>query len=186
MPQGRTRSRLDLSQRKERAFSLFHRGWRNADVARDLQVTPDTAKRYRDEYEATLAQQAQDNPRLLINVLENTVRAITELDELRIETWRAYESTDAGPTREMIRKALITINDQRAKLFGLFGVKQEYILHVQQIQAMQNRLIDWMRNHLCQQDRDALEAFITGELAEFMGGPSIPALPVGEEAPIDA
>ena len=169
MPRGRTSSTMGISARKEKAFTFFSRGWKNADVAREISVTPDTVKRYRDEYEATIREQAADNPRLLVNIVENTVRAINELDELRKAAWEDYESVPASsPLRSQYMGKLIAINGDRAKLFGLFGVKQEYFMHVQNIQSMQNRLLEWMRVNLCAEDRTALETFIAGELSAFM------------------
>jgi predicted transcriptional regulator len=169
MPRGVTASTLNVSQRREKAYDLFGRGWKNADVARDLRVTPDTVKRYRDEYDAQLVRQAAENPRLLVNVIENTVRALTELDQLRRSVWEDYESVPASsPMRAAYGKQLLSINTERSKLFGLFGVTQEYFLHVQNVQSMQNRMLEWMRTNLCAEDRDALERFIQDELSSFM------------------
>lgn len=169
MPRGRTNSNLSASQRKEKAHDLFSRAWKNADVARELSVTPETVKRYRDEYEESIRRQAAENPRLLVNVIENTVRALNELDQLRRNVWDDYETVPAtSPLRAAYGKQLLSINTERAKLFGLFGVKQEYFLHVQNVQAMQNRLLEWMRANLCQTDREALERFISEELSVFM------------------
>jgi predicted transcriptional regulator len=184
MPRGRTQSTLSVSARREKSYDLFSRGWKNADIAREVRVTPDTVKRYRDEYEQQLRTQAAQNPRLLVNVIENTIRAITELDQLRRTVWADYESVPASsPLRAAYGKQILSINNERSKLFGLFGVKQEYFLHVQNVQSMQNRMLEWMRTNLCAEDRSALERFIQEELSAFMSSEVTPIeIPVAELA----
>lgn len=176
MPRGRTASTLSLSLRRERAYELMVRGFNNTDIAKDLQVTPDTVGRYRADYESDLAEQSARNPRLLTNVLENTNRTLVELDEVRKSAWKLYETTDRESTKLQALRTLTSANQQRAALFGLIGMKQEYLIHVQNIQNMQNALLEWMRSNLCQEDRDALERFISAELQQYMGSVEQPTV----------
>ena len=73
---GKTASPYGLGQRKSRAFERFLQGWTNAEIARELHVTADTVSRYRAEYEAQIHEQARQNPRLLLDLIPNTVRAL--------------------------------------------------------------------------------------------------------------
>lgn len=73
---------------------------------------------------------------------------------------------------------LIKAQEQRAKLFNLFGVKQEYFLHVSAIQQVQTKLLEFMRISLCADDRSKLEEFMATELAPYMEQAPMMALDV--------
>lgn len=164
-----TNSEHSLSERKEIARSLFIRGYTNADVARELGVHPDTVARYRADYEEEVESQAADNPHLLHDVLLNTVRSLAELEELRRETWDQYEDASSQQYRNQLLNTLVKIQDQRAKLFGLFGVKAEFFAHVQNLRILHQKLIAFMERELCAADKVKLERFLTqGELADII------------------
>lgn len=167
------------------------KGWTNADVARDLAVHPDTVARYRDEYEKRIDTIAKNNPGMLLEVIQNTVRAIEELDIVRMTAWREYEAKEhveceacgnevpvakVGPqTRNTFLKTVLAAQEQRHKLFGLFGVKQEFFMQVQQIRELQNKLLDFMQRELCAADREKLAAYLQGvDTSQFQDVPQIP------------
>lgn len=169
MPKGKTASTLGLSQRREQAFRRFLQGWNNVDVAKDIGVTAETVARYRNEYQEQITTQARENPRLLLNVIPNTVQSLHELEAVRKATWDEYEeNVDRPAIRQQCLRTLTSIQAERAKLLGLFGVKQEFLLHVQNVQHVQQRILDWMRQNLCAEDREKLTKFLTTELAEYM------------------
>lgn len=165
----RSNSDLTLSERRERAFQLYLKGYTVADVARDLEVAPNTASRYKSEYEEELEQQTKSNPALLQDVLKNTFRSLEELDQLRKEAWQRYERATTDGTRTKYMRIILASQDQRAKLFGLMGVKQQYMVFVNNVHAVQQKLMQFMREELCDRDRRKLEAYMTEELSEFMG-----------------
>lgn len=169
-------SELSLSERRERAFELYLRGYTVADVARDLQVSPNTAGRYKREYEAELEEQTQSNPALLQDVLKNTFRSLEELDQVRKEAWQHYERAHSDVNRTKYMRIIINCQDQRAKLFGLMGVKQQYMVFVNNVHTVQQKIMQFMREELCDRDREKLEAYLTEELSEFMdSGPVLDA-----------
>lgn len=198
MARGKTSSDLSLSERREEAFVCFNKGWTNADVARHLSVSPDTAGRYRALWEETLQREAQTNPSLLRDVLENTIKALSELDLVRKAAWEMHDevgvhakecpecetvvtfiTSGRADQRAQALRILVSAQEQRGKLFNLFGVKAEYMQHVQQVQRMQNLLIDFMQRELCPEDRRKLELLLAAELGEVPE--SLPAIPAESE-----
>lgn len=188
MTRGSTASTLSLHERREKAAKLFSRGASNTQVSKELNVHPDTARRYREEYESDLITSARNNPQMLTDVLLNTMRALDELDQVRAEAWEMYEDalTEDGEPRHSVRqtylKTILTAQEQRAKLYGLFGVKAEFFAHVQNVRIVQQKLLQFMQENLCTQDRSKLEAFLTSdEVRRFMQqSGELPELPVGE------
>lgn len=171
MPKGKSKSKLTLSQRREKAFRLFLKGYTNADVARELGVTADTVTSYRRLYEERLADEAEHNPQLLRDVLKNTVQALYELDAIRMEAWAALDPKDheceecgchlmGHQSRNQYLSTLVKAQEQRAKLFGLFGVKQEFMAHVFTVQGAQNKILEFLARSLCPTDRLAFQRFL--------------------------
>lgn len=181
MPRGKTRSTLTLSERREEAYSLYARAYTVADVARKLDVSKDTAARYKQEWEERLDAQTAANPHLLRDVLRNTYQTLEETDAMRAAAWREYEDSTKRANKisalGRVRDALTL----RANVLGVLGVKQEFYLHVQQVQAIQSRLLQFMRENLCAEDRRKLEQLLLAEFGEQMG-PQAPEMPVLEAA----
>lgn len=176
MGAGATASPYRLGERRRRAFELFLQGQTVSEVAEELRISLNTAIRYKKRYEGELAEQAAANPSLLRNHLENTVRALNELDLVRRKAWDSYEGSTSDQTRAQMLNIALKAQSERAKLFGLFGVKQEYFAHVQQVNLIQQRLLSFMARELCAEDRTKLELYITTELREFLEAPPLPAL----------
>lgn len=198
MPRGKTASRYSLAERRRVAFSLFTKGFTNEQVAKELNVHKGTVKQYRDAYDEEIALQVQANPNLLRDALKNTVQALGEIDEVRRSAWQEYEAAQhdlttkcpscehefvvqGAPsitTRNQLLKTITAAQDQRAKLLGLFGVKAEFLHHVNAVRLVQERLLQFMRQHLCAADKAKLETLMMGELREhFMTASNMPAIP---------
>jgi transposase-like protein len=169
MPRGRTASTLSLQQRRETAMRRFLQGYTNTDIAREIGVTDETVARYRAEYEDQIRTQARERPDLLIRVVDNTILTLQELELVRQTTWEEYQECESANTRTSLLNTLVKIGQQKAQLFGLFGVRQEYFLHVQKTERFQQALLEWMRRELCAEDRNKLEAFITQAARDFFG-----------------
>jgi DNA-binding CsgD family transcriptional regulator len=194
MAKGRTKSKLTLSQRRERSFELFARGYTNKDVASVIGVSEETAGSYRRLYNERLHAQAASNPGFLRDVLTNTMRALEELDQIRADAWKHLENRtikelvecpDCGAehkvkfsfpvsdqSRAQYHNVLLKAQDQRSKLFGVLGVKQEFFIAIMQVKVVQDKLLEWMAQNLCADDREALANFMQTELSEYMGGPA--------------
>lgn len=167
----RSNSDLSLSERRERAFTLFSRGWTNAKIARDLHVDADTVGRYRQDYEDRMAEVLHNDPAFLRDIASNTIRMLEENEQVRREAWERYESATSDTNRVQYLNTIVKAQEQRSKLLGVLGVKHEFLLHVQNVQRVQEQLISFMRAELCASDRDKLQTYLEGL--------SLPALPEG-------
>lgn len=188
MPKGKTLSTMNLSQRREKAFTCFLQGWNNADVARELKVIPETVARYRAEYKEQIDQEARQNPRLLLEVVPNTVLSLHELEAVRKAAWDEFNNNRDRPAiRQQALRVLSSIQGERAKLLGLAGLKPEFLVHLQNVQHVQQRILDWMRTNLCPEDREKLARFLETEMKDFMGPSTdggiidVPEIPAGFE-----
>ena len=189
----KSNSKMTLSERREKAFEYFSRGYTNRKVASILKVNKDTAAGYRRKYEENLQAQARANPDFLKDIAANTVRSLEELDRIREDAWShmesrtvkvehtcpeceteyetkiRYEITDKE--RVAYQSVLLKAQDQRSKLFGVMGVKQEVFIALVQVKAVQDLILEFISNSLCPADKAALEAFLlTPELQAYMTG----------------
>lgn len=182
----KTRSKLSLSQRRERAFVLFAKGYTNTDVKKDLRVTMETVKGYREIYEKNLHARAAAQPDYISDVVVNTFRTLAELDQVRAEAWKHMEDRTIRTEHEcpacehtFVEREKISVSDQtraqylnillkaqaeRAKIFGVLGVKQEVFIEIMRSQALQDKVLGWLSEHVKGELRDELASFIEGEL----------------------
>ena len=199
MPKGRTGSSYSLQERRRLAFGYFTKGYTNEQIAKLLHVHKGTVAQYRQQYEDEISDQVQLNPNLLRDVLRNTVTALTELDEVRRSAWREYEEASEDvivtcpcgcehefvalraasiSTRNQLLKTITGAQEQRGKLLGLFGVKAEFLHHVNQVRFVQERLLAFMKQSLCATDKALLEQMMVTEFGDMMGSiQKVPALP---------
>lgn len=177
------------------AFSLFAKGYTNADVAKKIRVNKDTAASYRTLYEQRIHAQAAANPSFLRDVLANTMRALEELDQIRSDAWKQISEdryytfeTECDHCGEDIKKrvkvpigddnrvkyqnVLLKAQDQRSKILGVLGVKAEVIAAMTQIKIVQDQILRWLTENVEGELRDRLETFLTTELREYMDGSS--------------
>lgn len=194
MPRGRTRSSLNRSERIERAYELFARGYTNADVARELRVSPDTVTSYRRLYEEKLRNTAESNPNLFNEVLLNTQRQIVELDQVRKDAWAqirqnrrvSFTCENCGEdgfidipisdaNRSKFHKTILTAQQMRAQLHQLLNNRTEVLIRHENTQIAQRKILAWMKDHLPLEMREQLAMFIETELTPLMG--ELPAGP---------
>lgn len=144
------------------------RGYTNADIARELKVTPETIYNYRKQWKQKIQDEKAENPQLLQNILDNTFQMLEEYDQIRTEAWKAFQATESIQLKNQIIGQLTKLQQDRAKLMGLFGVKQEYFYEVNKIKVIQEKLLEFMRKELCAEDRAKLQTLLTTELAPYM------------------
>lgn len=180
MPRGVNRSGLNRTQRLERAFAYFDKGYGNADVTRILKISRETTRKYRRLYEEDIQTRVSENPRMLTDVLGNTIRVIGEIDLVRKDAWarldddkrkRSHRCPECGCHHRLaaneataFQKVILDAADKRMRLFGLLGVKQEYFIHVQRIQLLQTKIIQFLETELCDEDRRKFEQFLQREV----------------------
>jgi tRNA G26 N,N-dimethylase Trm1 len=168
---------------------LFQRGFSDTDVSRKLKVARNTAKAYRTIYERKITEEARANPRLLQDVLGNTIRMLGEYEHIRKAAWKEYAKADRKvemecphceevvqiiyPDPELRNKLLNTAmkaQSERAKLYGTMGVKADALAAIAAVKHVQDALIKFMTEMLCDADRAKLITYLTSpEMAPYMG-----------------
>lgn len=150
-----------MTQRKEVAEQYFRRGYKNAEVARLIGVHPDTVKRYRDDYEQRIRAEAASQPGLLRDVIKNAMESLASLDDARAEAWEHATASDTPlAVKATFLGIAIKCDRQKADILGLLGVKSDTTALYARIKNQQERLIEFMQNNLCENDRRLLESFL--------------------------
>lgn len=158
--------RMGIGQRKEVAYELFKRGYTNAETAREIGIHPDTVTRYRRSYEEQLQAEVNANPHLLRDVLGNTLRSLEELDRVRAAAWKDYQEATSATAKKGFLDLAIKAQSERAKLFGLMGVKQDTLVYINGVKEVQDKLMDFMTKELCPADRAKLEKYLQDTWAD--------------------
>jgi hypothetical protein len=153
----------------------------------------DTAGAYRKSYNERIHAQAAANPNFLAEALDRTMQSLSELDLIRADAWKHLEDRTVrgefqcpecehewttkvkvpvpDQTRAQYHNVLLKAQDQRSKLFGVLGIKQEMLAGVMQIQYVQGRIIEWLAQNLEGDTKEALAQFLESELGDYMGTP---------------
>lgn len=163
---GQRRHQMGLGQRKEKARELFTKGYRNAEVAREIGVHPDTVTRYRREYDQSIKDAAQANPNLLRDVVQNTVQSLEHLDNVRAEAWKMYEQAETKQVKATFLNTVLKAESERAKILGLMGVKGDTLAFVQRVKEQSDALRNYMQEHLCENCRPLLIDFVVQNFAD--------------------
>lgn len=201
MAKGKTRSKLTLSERRERAVELIGRGYTDTDVARDLRVSRATAANYRRIYEDSIQQRVREAPDTLRDVLGNTFRQLHELDDIRKMTWEklrrrkatievvcddcgtiteyTYQEPPTDQATVQYQNVLLKAAESRSKLLGLLGVKQEVFIEIQNVNIVQTKIMAWLQSNLDHASKEKLAVFIEDELSQYIAAaPEDTATPV--------
>lgn len=166
----RTASSMSLSERREEAASLFRKGFTNADVARRLKVSPDTAASYRKWYEQRHQQEIADNPHFLNEVLSNTLKNLQEIDEVRKEAWRQYHKAEARQIKLQALNTVRACQQDRARIYGLLGVDQATSAMYANIKFVQDKILQFLNEAICDDDRGKLARMLaTPEFQKYFG-----------------
>jgi hypothetical protein len=207
MPRGRTRTSKKLADRRLEAFECFSQGYTDVATAAKVGVTRQTVAAYRRIYEEQLQARVAANPGLLQNVLQNTLRVLDEIDQVREDAWKRIkeryvrtrlECPECGhswkelvqvpvsdQTRTQLHNVLLKAADQRAKLFGLLGVKAEMLAHIEAVNTVQRIMLAWMGENLCSEDREKLARLLETELRGYLNVAPVLELE-GVEEPVDS
>lgn len=199
----KSKSKLSLSQRRERAFELFAKGYTDVAVRQDLRVAKDTVASYRRMYEQSLATQAAAMPEFLTQVVLHTFRSLQELDLIREDAWKHMEPRQVRTKiecpecgEEFVHKLIYEVSDQtraqyhnvllkaqgeRSKMLGLMGVKAEMLARYESINALSQAIMKFMIESLCDDDREKVAEFVETWLqAHGMQMPAIIELDPGD------
>jgi hypothetical protein len=190
-----SRSPYTRSERREKAFDLFRKGYGPTDVGRKLKVSKNTALALKRRYEEAIKDEVRQRPDMMSDVLGNTLRSLEELDLVRKDAWRRLEGRSDHECPEcgtllacshslpiqsatQLHGVILKAQEQRVKLFGLMGVKQEYFIHVQNIQVVQMLILEFLQNELCEADRMKFTTWMDERMPQLTQGSSENALPI--------
>ena len=144
MPKGLTKSKLTYSERKEMAFDLFAREWKNVDIARKLGVTPETIANYKRGWEDKKEEALWRDPNYLNNILQHTHERIEQLEQVIRESW---DAADSSMNENAKVAALRTIKDtvmDIAKLQRLTDTRIEVIDRTEKAQQVQEVILEML------------------------------------------
>lgn len=198
MPRGKPGSPLSRAERLDKAFDYFRMGYSDADVARRLKLHPDTIASYRRKFEDRIQDAVRERPELLNDVLGNTYRVLDELNMVIKDAWKRIGRKRVGICQSCYEECghdhplapsavagfhniILKATEDRIKVYGLLGVKQEYFMRVQQIEQLQRRILDFMAGEFCEMDRRKLANFMAGLAGETPELPPIDVEAISEE-----
>lgn len=167
----------------EEAGLLHVKGYKNSEIAGLLGISVADVKKNIEEYKNVIRQQAEDDPYFLERVQYNTIKALTEFDELSKEAWETISiATDHGMVSARIQAIKLAgeLAKGKAQLHKLMGNQtsdSDYIARMQKAESVNNILSRVLRDVIAKYPEiaDAVrkELAIAFEIDE-------------EEAPIDA
>ena len=124
---------FDKAAKVERIGILHVKGYSNADIAETEELDRKTVTEYIKQYKAHLEKLVESDPYFLENVQFNTLKALSEFDELSKEAWETVEiATREGmvAARTGALKLALDIANKKAQLHQLMGAAKtdgEYI-----------------------------------------------------------
>lgn len=126
---------------------IYHqKGYRNSEIQEVLGLSNRQVKDYIEQYQGLLARAAEDNPYFLEEVQLNTLKVMSELQEISKEIWESVElATQQGMVgaRNQALKLALEANSKKAQLLNLMGGGQsdaEYIARMQKAETV-NQII---------------------------------------------
>jgi predicted transcriptional regulator len=130
----------------EEAGILSIKGYKNSEIAELLDITPRKAKEYIVEYYKIIQQQAEVDPYFLEKIQYNTVKALTELDQISKEAWETVTiATDNAMVTARVHalKLALEVATKKAQLHQLLGTQKadsDYIVRTQKAEVV-NQLL---------------------------------------------
>lgn len=180
--------KLTRIERLQRCFDFFDQGLSNAEVCRRMKLAPNTATKWRRLWAERNRDDLVENQSLLQQVLSNTLQMLRENEQIRRAAWQEYhagieihqahcdecdalvEFTIGNPvTRNSSLNTLMKSQEHRAKLLGVLGIKQEFFGMVSAVQAVQEKLLEFLARELCPADRAKLDSYFDSpEMQPYM------------------
>jgi len=110
----------------EKVAELYLKGYKPAEIARDLDLSPSQVRSHIKEYKEYIAGRVNEDPEFLDRLQENTLEALDRFDTLLREAWQTYETAkSADMLNQQINgmKLIKELEIERAKLLQLMGAK---------------------------------------------------------------
>lgn len=184
----KTKSLIDKIKDVEQVGILHVKGYSMREIATLMSIPINEIKSYIEEYKIILNNTIEEDPFFLEKVQFNTIKALTEFDELSKEAWETITiATDNGMVAARIQaiKLAADVATKKAQLHKLMGGNQtdgEYIARMQKAESVNQILSKILRDVISKYPDIANEVRKELEIAfEIMNGRSSKA----EEESVD-
>ena len=168
-------TRLSLIDRLELVDQIgtYHvKGYNTTEIASLMDMQRDEIREYVSEFKLILNRQAEADPYFLERVQLNTIKALSEFDEIGKESWETVNiATDHGMVSARIQalKLCAEVAHKKAQLHQLMNSNQtdvEYVARMQRAESVNNLLSKIIRDVISQYpdirdkvQRDLADAF---------------------------
>ena len=168
-------ARLSLIDRLELVDQIgsYHiKGYSTSEIAALMDMQRTEIREYVDEFKLILNRQAESDPYFLERVQLNTIKALSEFDEIGKESWETVNiATDHGMVSARIQalKLCAEVAHKKAQLHQLMNNNQtdvEYVARMQRAESVNNLLSKIIRDVISQYpeirdkvQRDLADAF---------------------------
>lgn len=143
---------IDKIRDIEETGILHIKGYKNSEIASLLGINVAEVKSNIDEYKKIISKQADDDPYFLERVQYNTIKALTEFDELSKEAWETISiATDHGMVSARIQAIKLAgeLAKNKAQLHKLMGNQtsdSDYIARMQKAESVNSILSRVLRD----------------------------------------
>jgi predicted transcriptional regulator len=156
---------LDRAERVEQVGLLYLKGYRVSEIAELQDISRATVNSYIEQYKDWINRKVDDDPYFLERVQHNTLKALSEVDEISKEAWETVEiATREGmvSARTQAIKLCLDIATKKAQLNQLLGgnnkADAEYIARMQRAETVNQMVSNGVRDVIahCDNCRDKL------------------------------
>jgi hypothetical protein len=157
---------LDKAQQVEEVGLLYLKGYRVSEIAEIQNLNRKTVESYIEQYKDWISRKVDDDPYFLERVQHNTLKALSEVDEISKEAWETVEiATREGmvSARTQAIKLCLDIATKKAQLNQLLGgnnkADAEYIARMQRAETVNQMVSNGIRDVIahCENCRPKLE-----------------------------
>lgn len=144
---------LDRAQQVEQVGLLYLKGYRVSEIAEIENLNRKTVESYVEQYKDWINRRVDDDPYFLERVQHNTLKALSEVDEISKEAWETVEiATREGmvSARTQAIKLCLDIATKKAQLNQLLGgnnkADAEYIARMQRAETVNQMVSGALRD----------------------------------------
>jgi len=147
-----TRTILDKVREIEESGLLHIKGYSNSEIASLMSIPVNSVKDNIQEYKKIIEDKANEDPYFLERVQYNTIKALTEFDELSKEAWETISiATDHGMVSARIQAIKLAgeLAKNKAQLHKLLGTQNsdgDYIARMQKAESVNQILSRVLRD----------------------------------------
>lgn len=160
---------FDRAEQVEQVGLLYLKGYRVSEIAELENLSRPTVNSYIEQYKDWINRKVDDDPYFLERVQHNTLKALSEVDEISKEAWETVEiATREGmvSARTQAIKLCLDIATKKAQLNQLLGgnnkADAEYIARMQRAETVNQMVSGAVRDVVahCEVCRDKLKPIL--------------------------